>query len=95
MREGAGLHCDAPSSALGGGAAEQLLDQRDAFGLHAAQNGRALADDQALLPKPCIGRLRADRPGNGLNPWRSVFAARACLPLCAVLCFFARSSDWL
>ncbi len=28
------------------------LDQRDAFGLHAAQNGRALADDQGLLPEP-------------------------------------------
>ena len=80
------MHCDALSSALGGGAAEQLLDQRDAFGLHAAQNGRALADDQGLLPEPCIGRLRADRPGNGLNPWRktriiAADSAQSCLRL--------------
>src|SRR5262249_21524477 len=46
------------------------LDERDAFGLDAGENGRALADDQRLFPEPSTGRLRADRPSNGLNPWR-------------------------
>jgi hypothetical protein len=47
-----GSACTFSIRCAGGGAAEQLLDQRDAFGLHAAQNGRALADDQSLLPEP-------------------------------------------
>jgi len=52
------------------GAAEQPLDARDAFGLRAGQNGRALADNHRLFPKLSIGRLRTDRPSNGLDPWR-------------------------
>ena len=55
---------------MNAGAAEQLLDEREAFGLRAGQKGRALADDQRLFPKLSIGRLRTDRPSNGLNPWR-------------------------
>ena len=31
---------------------------------------RSLADDQRLFPEPSIGRVRADRPSNGLNPLR-------------------------
>ena len=47
-------------------APEQPLDERDAFGLRAGQKGRALADGQRLLPELSIGRLRTDRPSNGL-----------------------------
>lgn len=71
---------------VNGGAAEQPLDERDAFGLRAGQKGRALADGQRLLPELSVGRLRTDRPSNGLNPRRKkgIVAAdrdNACLRL--------------
>jgi hypothetical protein len=57
-------------SDVNAGAAEQPLDERDAFGLRAGQKGRALADDQRLFPELSLGCLRTDPPSNGLNPWR-------------------------
>ena len=64
-----GSPCALSISDVNAGVPEQLLDERDAFGLRAGQKGRALADDQRLFPKLSIGRLRTDRPSNGLNPW--------------------------
>jgi len=57
-------------SDVNAGVPEQPLDARDAFGLRAGQNGRALADGQRLFPELSIGRLRTDRPSKGLDPWR-------------------------
>ena len=47
-----GSPCAFSISYPGAAAAAQPLGQCDAFGLHADQNGRALGDDQSLLPEP-------------------------------------------
>ena len=65
-----GSPCALSISDVNAGVPEQLLDERDAFGLRAGQNGRALADNHRLFPKLSIGRLRTDRPSSGLNPRR-------------------------
>jgi hypothetical protein len=50
---------------------EQALRACDAFGAYAAQHARGLADDQRLLEQRGIARVRADGPGNPLNPLRN------------------------
>ena len=52
-------------------AVEEALHARDAFGAHAAQHACGLADDQSLLEQRGIARVRADGPGNPLNPLRN------------------------
>jgi len=47
-----GSPCSFSISYPGAAYAGQQLGQHDAFGLHADQNGRALGDDQSLLPEP-------------------------------------------